>query len=129
MPVTLHRYIETSQGTLGQFALEDRSLLYTMERLSAGEHQRIPAGIWELRLDYYHHGDYPAYEIIVPGRVRILVHAANVMTELLGCIAPGKSIGFISGILAVQQSKLALAKFMESLKGAKRDYLTITDRA
>lgn len=129
MPVTLNRYIETAQGTLGQFSLEDRSQLYTMERPSTGEHPRIPAGIWELRLDYYHHGDYPAYEIVVPERSRILIHVANKASELLGCIAPGKSIGFVEGILAVMQSKLALAKFMESLKGAKRDYITIVDPA
>lgn len=127
MPVTLHRYLETTQGTLGQFSLDDRSTLYTMERQSTGEHPRIAAGIWEMRLDYYHHGDYPAYEIVVPERSRILIHVANKAVELLGCIAPGKSIGFIAGELAVMQSKLALARFMESLKGAKRDYITIVD--
>jgi len=129
MPVTLRRYIETTQGTLGQFFLEDQSLLYSMERMSTGEHARIPAGIWEMRLDYYHHGDYPAYEIIVPERSRILIHIANRAAELLGCIAPGKSLGFVAGELAVLQSKLALAKLMDSMKGAKSDYLTITDPA
>lgn len=127
MPVTLRRYIETSQGTLGQFSLNDQSYLYSIERQSAGEHPRIPAGIYELHLDYYHHGDYPAYEIVVPGRSRILIHVANRAVELLGCVAPGKALGFLAGELAVLQSKIALTKFMESMKGVQRDYITVHD--
>jgi len=127
MPVTLHRYIETSQGTLGQLVLDDQSILFSMERLSTGEHPRIPAGLYEMTLDTYHKGGYPAYLIHVPGRDRILIHAANLMTELLGCIAPGKSIGFLGGKLAVMQSKVALAKFMDVMQEVPNDYITITD--
>lgn len=127
MPVALRRYIETLHGTLGQFVFPDDSTLFSMERMSTGEHPRIPAGLYELKLDYYHHGDYPAYEIIVPNRSRILIHAANKASELLGCIAPGLALGFIAGELAVLQSKLALSRFMKALKGAEQDYLTIQD--
>src|SRR6266850_8294464 len=112
MPVTLQRIIETSQGTLGQFTLEDNSTLYTMERMSTGEHPRIPAGLYEMKLDTYHKGGYPAYQIIVPGRDRILVHAANLASELLGCIAPGKQLGYFQNHLAVLNSRLALNEFM-----------------
>jgi hypothetical protein len=125
MPVTLRRYIETTQGTLGQFVLEDNSTLYTMERQSVGEHPRIPAGLYELRLDFYHKGNYVAYQIIVPGRDRILIHVANRAVELLGCIAPGKAIGFLEGQLAVQQSLMAFRKFMDVMGGVQSDYLTI----
>lgn len=127
MPVTLKRVIETSQGTLGQFTLTDSSTLYTMERMSTGEHPRIPQGFYELRLDFYHKGNYAAYEIIVPGRDRILIHVANRAVELLGCIAPGKAIGFLDGQLAVMQSLLAFKKFMATMGGVKSDYLTVHD--
>ncbi len=127
MPVTLQRIVETSQGTLGQFSLEDNSTLYTMERMSTGEHPRIPAGLYEMRLDTYHKGGYPAYQIIVPGRDRILVHIANLASELEGCIAPGKSLGYYLGKLAVLQSKLAFTKFMAVMAGAQQDYLTVLD--
>ena len=127
MPITLRRYLETTHGTVGQISLTDQSILYSMERPSTGLHPRIPAGLYELKLDYYHKGDYPAYQIIVPGRDRILIHAANLASELLGCVAPGKSLGFIEGVLAVLQSRLALTKFMEGMAGAKRDYITIVD--
>lgn len=127
MPVTLTRVIETTQGTLGQFTLEDHSTLYTMERMSTGEHPRIPAGLYEMRLDFYHKGNYAAYQIIVPGRDRILIHVANRAVELLGCIAPGKALGFLEGQLAVLQSLPAFRKFMDSLAGAATDYITVVD--
>ncbi len=127
MPLTLQRIIETSQGTLGQFTLEDSTTLYSMERMSTGVHPRIPAGLWEMKLDTYHKGGYPAYEIIVPERSRILIHVANLAEELEGCIAPGKALGYYLGKLAVLQSKAALTRLMSSLLGAAQDYLTIHD--
>lgn len=129
MPVTLRRYLETTQGTLGQFSLNDQTTLYTMERQSTGPNSRIPQGLYELKLDYYHHGGYPAYQIIVPGRDRILIHAANRAAELLGCVAPGKALGFLAGELAVLQSKLALMAFMASMKDVAQDYITVHDPA
>lgn len=125
MPVTLRRYIETTQGTLGQFTLSGGETFYTIERMSTGEHPRIPAGMYEMRLDYYHKGDYPAYLILVPGRQRILIHAANRAVELLGCIAPGQTIGFLGDQLAVLQSRAALAQFMVAMKNVPADYITV----
>jgi len=134
MPVTLQRVIETAHGTLGQFTLPDDTTLYTMERMSTGPHPRIPAGLYEMKLGMYYGGDgvggkadYPAYEIIVPGHTDIKIHAANLASELLGCIAPGKSLGYYLSHLAVLQSKAALTTFMASLQGATQDYLTVLD--
>lgn len=129
MPVTLQRIIETRHGMFGQFTMGDGATLYTVERMRTGDHPCIPAGVYEMKLDYYHHGDYPAYEIIVPSRSRILIHAANRATELLGCIAPGKALGFIAHELAVLQSRMALRAFMERMQNVERDSLTITDPA
>lgn len=126
MPLTLRRMVETPHGTLGQFSLEDGTTLFSMERRADGDHPRIPAGIHEIHLDTYHKGGYPAYEITVPGRTRILIHAANRARELLGCIAPGRSLGFLADELAVLGSREALKTLMASLKSEK-DYITITD--
>lgn len=127
MPLTLRRFVETVHGTFGQFTLADGTNLYSVERQSVGEHPRIPAGLYEITLDTYHHGGYPAYLVHVPGRDRILIHAANRAVELLGCIAPGKALGFIAEQLAVLDSKKALTILMASLDGAAQDYLTIHD--
>lgn len=134
MPVTLRRVLETTQGTIGQFTLNDQSTLYTMERQSTGPHPRIAQGIYELRLGMYYAGDgpggkadYQTYEIIVPGRDDIKVHVANRAQELLGCVAPGKALGFLAGELAVMQSKLAFMRFMESMQNVTSDYITVHD--
>ncbi len=127
MPVVLQRVVDTSQGTLGQVTMADDTTLYTLERNAAGEHPRIPAGLYVMRLDVYHKGGYPAYEIIVPERSRILVHAANRAEELLGCIAPGLAIGFLAGELAVLQSRTALKRFMDGLHGAPQETIAIHD--
>lgn len=129
MPVTLQRIVETPHGTVGQFSLADNSTLFTMERQSVGEHPRIPAGFYEMKLDTYHKGGYPAYLIVVPGRDRILVHAANLAEELEGCIAPGKQLGYYTGRLAVLQSKAALTKFMDVMGSVAQDYITVRDPA
>lgn len=126
MPLTLRRMVETPHGTLGQFSLEDGTTLFSMERRSTGEHPRIPAGIHEIHLDVYHKGGYPAYEITVPGRSRILIHAANRARELEGCIAPGRTLGFLADELAVLGSREALKVLMASLHDTN-DYITITD--
>lgn len=127
MPVTLRRYLETTQGTLGQFVMPGNGTFYTMERRSVGEHPRIPAGNYEMVLDFYHKGNYPAYLLVVPGRDRILIHIANRASELLGCIAPGQSIGFLAEELAVLQSRMAFTQFMVSMKNVPSDYITIHD--
>lgn len=129
MPVTLQRIVETPHGTLGQLTLEDSATLFSMERQSVGEHPRIPAGLYEMQLDTYHKGGYPAYLIVVPGRDRILIHAANLMEELLGCIAPGKQLGYYLGKLAVLQSQAALTKFMAVMGSVAQDYITVRDPA
>ena len=135
MPLTLRRFTETiGQGTLGQLTLPNDVTLYTMERNATGDHPRIPAGLYEMKLGMYFGGDgpggkadYPAYELIVPGRTLIKIHAANTAKQLLGCIAPGRSLGFLEGQIAVLSSVLALKTLMESLHGAQQDYITIQE--
>jgi hypothetical protein len=135
MPLTLRRFTETvDQGTLGQLTLPNELTLYTIEQGSTGAHPRIPAGLYEMHLGMYWGGDgpggkadYPAYELAVPGRTLIKIHVANWAHQLLGCIAPGRTLGFMGGKVAVQSSVLALRALMESLHGAKQDYITIVD--
>jgi uncharacterized protein DUF5675 len=127
VPLLLQRVLETTQGTIGQFTLSDDTTLFSMERMSTGAHPRIPAGLYEITLDTYHKGGYPAYLVHVAGRDRILIHAANRAAELEGCIAPGRTLGYLNGELAVLSSLLALKKIMEVLHGVERDYLTIRD--
>lgn len=82
---------------------------------------------YECVRDYYHRGDYPTFEIIVEGRDRLLIHAANYADELEGCIAPGMERGWDGVRPAVWRSRHAHALYMDSLVGEDRHLLIITE--
>lgn len=78
----------------------------------------FPTGEYKCVRDWYHRGGYETFEIIVPGRDRILFHGANYAHQLAGCVATGKSRGLTDdGELAVWSSKKAHNEYMESLHG------------
>ena len=67
-------------------------------------------------LGRYNRGGYPAYELLdVPGRSLIKIHRANTMNDLLGCIGPGKDLGYIAGKWAVTHSRDAFGEFMDAM--------------
>lgn len=125
--LTLTRWAHTEHGTLGRigrwYTLEDR-WLDNRHGVSA-----IPTGEYLCRLDRYHKGGYPAYEVTgVPGRSRILIHAGNTDADTEGCILIGRRLGVLSGRIAVLESRVALAEFMAEMGG--RDFrLVIRDAA
>lgn len=78
----------------------------------------VPEGCYEIQLDFFERGGYPAYELVsVPGRSRILIHAANEASELAGCIAVGLRFGCLQGRWAVLESRPALRALMAWLDG------------
>jgi len=76
----------------------------------------IPEGEYALKLGMYNHGGYPAYEVMgVPQRTLIKIHIGNTIEDVIGCIAPGKSLGYVYGKWAVTQSKVAFKEFMTAM--------------
>lgn len=134
MTINLRRLIETRDGTFGTLMVPVNhgggvATYFTVERQSEGEHPRIPAGVYRMNLDRYHQLDIPAYEIVVPGRDRILLHPANLASELLGCVAPGFRLGFLNDKLAVLDSRKAFDDFMKMMGGEQTDWIVVTDPA
>lgn len=91
------------------------------------DHPRIPPtedgyeGDWTVGL-HPHHPE--CYELKVPGRTAILIHSANWMEQLLGCLAPFQVSGILEGDWAGQHlnhkaglgSKAALADLIADLE-------------
>lgn len=78
----------------------------------------IPAGMYIMKRGWYNRGNYEVFEIVnVIGRSLIKLHKANVMTELLGCIAPGTRLSALGSQWAVLGSKHAFDQIMECLEG------------
>lgn len=113
------------QCTTGRMHI-DGHVFATMERARVGEHPCIPEGEYTLKPHISpKHGNVYAfvgdgvYEYKVQagevGRCLILLHPANTAHELLGCVAPGLSPGFIGQDHAVLNSKAAMAAIREML--------------
>ena len=116
--VILTRWAKNPRQTLGRLTLDDQSWLTVERSYTDVAHPCIPAGSYPLVLDMYHRGGYPAYEVRdVPGRSRILIHAANRASELEGCIAPGEAMDIVQGEIGVISSRGALASFMLAMNG------------
>ncbi len=57
----------------------------------------------------------------VPNRSEILIHNANLASQLLGCVAPGDTYGTLNGEQAVLNSVLT----MDKLRNTLPDYFNI----
>ena len=67
------------------------------------------------------------YEVLnVPGRSHILIHPANIESELKGCIALGEQYFWYKGQLAVSNSRDTLEEFMHLMDG--EDFHLIIER-
>lgn len=115
MTIKIIRHPSTPQGTFGTWFIDNKPFCVTLERPDTGEHPCIPKGTYECnRFKSPHNGDCWLLKA-VPGRDMIEIHSANLYTELLGCIAPGRRLGELNGIPAVLESKPAMIDLYNKL--------------
>lgn len=138
MNVVLTRAPSTDQGTFGTFVFEDGTSFHSLELpWRDNEHGTscIPPGEYICHwIISPKHGE--CYQVLnVLDRNMIEIHSANFagdankgyISQLLGCIALGMSIGTLDGQLAILNSKGAIAAF--EAKQAKQDFqLTIREK-
>ncbi len=87
----------------------------------------IPEGEYTMRPRRYYRGGYDTWEICdVPGRTYIMLHSANVPSELEGCVGVGSHRYFIGGEWAVESSRATLAELLLHMKEATEATLRIT---
>jgi len=138
---TLIRKPSTDEGTAGEFVLDDGWTCASIElpdRGNINRFSRIPNGIYTC-----HHILSPThgwcYQVMnVPNRSMIEIHSANFagdvqkgyVSQLLGCIALGSSIGHLDAgggeQMAVLHSRDTVAEF-ERRMGGKDFELTIKE--
>jgi hypothetical protein len=125
----LERFAYTPMGTFGKIIFEEFEC-FTVERPWLDNKVRqscIPEGSYTLQLGMYNRGGYPAYEVMnVPDRSLIKIHMGNTMDDIVGCIAPGKSLGFLERKWGVTSSKKAFQEFMSAMSEVELSNLTIT---
>lgn len=124
----IERFAYTPHGTFGRMEIPDGQLLYTVEDAWLSNRRGvscIPEGDYDCEPRPFHRGGYPAVHITnVPGRSLCLFHIANTHHDIGGCIGPGIALGWVRGVWAVTQSKIAFARFMEHF-GTRRFQLRI----
>lgn len=79
----------------------------------------IPAGAYGLAFTHSPRYNRRMWRVLdVPGRDGILIHPANYIRQLRGCIAPGVSLKDIDGdgMIDAVSSGAAMAKLLEALK-------------
>lgn len=118
-------------GTFGVMSVPDRDFkCVTVEQDWEGNEPSIsciPEGVYPLARDHFHRKNYEAFQVkSVPGRSRILIHRANTMDELAGCIAPGESYGVVHGHWAVKNTTKAFALFMQAMEGVQETTIHIS---
>jgi hypothetical protein len=97
---------------------------------------RVPAGLYALvpipeKRTYYLVGSGVVRlyeEASLTDRWGIRFDIANTVDEILGCIAIGKSLGFLGGNLAVLESRSAMWQMLDSLSWDMGHELLIQDR-
>jgi len=116
------------QGTFGEMYIGDL-LVKTLEREDLNNQRKvscIPAGVYKMQPHTRPNGD-EVYAIVNeelgvylyphPDAKRdlILIHIANVMSDIAGCIAPGSIHGAVKGQFGVQGSRVAMGKILKIL--------------
>ena len=134
--VTINRWSFGKMGTFGDLRVgigpEARNLGYTLE-LPWRHNQRgiscVPRGVYPLRRDRYHAGDYDCWEICeVSGRDEIKIHIGNTVLDIRGCVVLGTELGWLEKRWAVVSSGTAFRAFMEAMVNYKDATIIITER-
>lgn len=125
--VQIHRYPDSTHGTLGSAYHNDERLCWSLElpgRENKPDYSRIPAGTYTCEWHKSPRFGWTYHVQAVPGRSFILIHAGNLagdrerglLTHTHGCILFGNRIGVLSGQLAVLESRTAVRRFSERLE-------------
>jgi hypothetical protein len=115
----LVRLSELEDSTLGIVLLDNKPLWKTIE-LPWRDNQPmvscIPTGEYTA-VKYSSPKFGRALHIVdVPGRSAILIHPANMASELHGCIAPGLNFGTMEGRPCVWESKKAMERILDAAR-------------
>lgn len=133
--IVVDRDLSTDKGTLGTLAIDGVILCQTLERpwvdangdlISDKMVSCINSGVYKCRIRESKKFGTVIEVLNVPNRTAILIHPANRVPELQGCIAVGMIRGDENGEPCVYKSKVAMARLIEILKDEKEIELRIS---
>jgi hypothetical protein len=124
--VKLERFMYSDMGTFGVLSINNTPVCLTVERPWLDNQPNIsciPEGFYKLGLrdsgivsrttKGRHERGYEVRD--VPGRTYIMIHIANSMSDLKGCIGVGKRFGWMTNKLGVTTSAITFDEVMTAL--------------
>jgi len=119
--ITIDRIIERDFGVYGTLAVTGNDFkCFTLERPNLGNTpwlSCIPTGLYHAHRGEFSRGRPPYADLeieSVAGRDNIEVHAANLPSEVNGCIAPVENLRHHNGVIYGSNSKQTLARLLDS---------------
>lgn len=73
----------------------------------------IPEGISTCKKDFYHHGGYATFQIIVPGHTEVKFHKGNFKRDSRACVIVAEKFSMLDNEQAVAESKEGFAEFWD----------------
>ena len=129
----------SDMGTFGKLYIDNEFFCYTVEQVWKDNRENescIPEGVYSLQLRYSpvvkrtSAGEFEeGYEITnVLNRTYVMLHVANVASDLQACIGVGESLGFVKDQWAVLNSRNTFRKLMHKLEERNDWDIEITQR-
>jgi hypothetical protein len=104
----LVRLEKSDQGFISAMVLDDKLMFVTLEP----DDTFMKPGCYECRR--FHGEKWPdTFGILVKGHNAVLFHIGNMEMETKGCVLLGLKTGYINGVRAVLESRVAFEAFME----------------
>lgn len=88
----------------------------------------IPNGTFKCVRDFYHHGDYATFQIILAGHDRVLFHKGNKGKDSLACVCVAESFTMFDDGVGIGDSAHGFEELMKLTTGYQDFELTVTGR-
>ena len=117
-----------SDGCFSVLLLDTRPFAVTVERTFDDLSTIIHAGTYKCRRDFYHHGGYETFEIVVPGHDRVLFHKGNKEVDSMACVCVAESFTRMDGVTAIADSAHGFEEFMRVTAGLDEFDMVVSGR-
>lgn len=117
-----------SDGAFSVLLWDTRPFAVTVERTFDDLSTVLRNGTYTCKRDFYHHGRYETFEIIVPGHDRVLFHKGNKEVDSLACVCVAESFTRMDGVTAIADSAHGFEEFMNVTAGLGEFDMIVTGR-
>lgn len=132
MRVKIERFVYSTMGTFGVLYVDDVPLCYTVERpwrqnkpnvscVPEGDYKLTPRMSGVMKRTTRDRFDWGFEVGPVLNRTYIMIHPANMMSDLEGCVGVGKHLGVVHSKWAVTKSQAAYSELVEKLSRETHD--------